>query len=49
VEGICDVHEVFFAAQDAMLSTLASASLADLPVRRGSQLPDREARPAGDD
>jgi Rrf2 family protein len=48
LEGICDVHEVFFAAQDAMLATLASASLADLPVRRGGQLPDLESPPAGD-
>lgn len=36
----CDVHDVFFAAQDAMLATLAAARLADLPVRRGGQLPD---------
>ena len=40
LDGHCDVHEVFFAAQDAMLLALASASLADLPIRRGGQLAD---------
>jgi Rrf2 family protein len=39
VDGHCDVHDVFFAAQDAMLQTLAATSLADLPVRRGGHLP----------
>jgi len=40
LEGSCDVHDVFFAAQDAMLLELARARLADLPVRRGGQLAD---------
>jgi Rrf2 family protein len=40
LDGYCDVHDVFFAAQDAMLGTLAVARLADLPVRRGGHLPD---------
>ena len=44
LDGHCDVHDVFFAAQDAMLQTLAEASLADLPVRRGGQLPDLAER-----
>ncbi len=50
LDGFCDVHDVFFAAQDAMLGTLAAASLADLPVRRGARLADLEerARPQGD-
>jgi Rrf2 family protein len=42
LDGHCDVHEVFFAAQDAMLATLAAARLADLPVRRGGHLLDEE-------
>ncbi len=42
LDGFCDVHDVFFAAQDAMLGTLAAASLADLPVRRGARLADLE-------
>jgi Rrf2 family transcriptional regulator, iron-sulfur cluster assembly transcription factor len=44
LDGFCDVHEVFFAAQDAMLGALARARLADLPVRRGGQLRDVTAR-----
>jgi Rrf2 family protein len=40
LDGHCDVHDAFFAAQDAMLHGLAGARLADLPVRRGAQLPD---------
>ena len=50
LDGFCDVHDVFFAAQDAMLGTLAAASLADLPVRRGAHLADLEerARPQGE-
>lgn len=44
LDGHCDVHDVFFAAQDAMLATLAAARLADLPVRRGGHLPARDAR-----
>jgi Rrf2 family iron-sulfur cluster assembly transcriptional regulator len=39
LDGYCDVHDVFFAAQDAMLATLAAARLADLPVRRGGHIP----------
>jgi Rrf2 family protein len=38
VDGHCQVHDAFFAAQDAMLGQLASASLADVarkrPIRR---------------
>ncbi len=50
LDGFCDVHDVFFAAQDAMLGTLAAARLADLPVRRGARLADLEegARPQGE-
>jgi Rrf2 family iron-sulfur cluster assembly transcriptional regulator len=39
LDGHCDVHDIFFAAQDAMLATLAAARLADLPVRRGGHIP----------
>jgi len=46
LDGHCDVHDVFFAAQDAMLATLAAARLADLPVRRGGHLAPQETRPA---
>jgi len=42
LDGHCDVHDVFFAAQDAMLATLGAARLADLPVRRGGQLAHEE-------
>jgi Rrf2 family protein len=44
-DGFCDVHDVFFEAQDAMLLTLGRARLSDLPVRRGGHLPDVEERP----
>ena len=37
LDGHCDAHEVFFAAQAAMLDRLREATLADL-VRRESQL-----------
>ncbi|MCU0479430.1 MAG: Rrf2 family transcriptional regulator [Chloroflexi bacterium] len=50
LDGHCDVHDVFFAAQDAMLNTLGAARLADLPTRRGGVLGDRgdgPGRPAG--
>ncbi len=39
LDGYCDVHDVFFEAQDAMLSALAAARIAELPVRRGASLP----------
>ena len=42
LDGSCDVHDVFFAAQDAMLNTLGAARIADLPVRRGASLPGEE-------
>ena len=38
-DGFCAVHPVFGAAQDAMLETLAAATLADVPLG---------ARPAGE-
>lgn len=47
LDGFCDVHDVFFEAQDAMLATLGAARLADLPIRRGGQLPDGEQRLGG--
>lgn len=31
-DGFCAVHPVFMAAQDAMLETLAAATLADVPL-----------------
>ena len=40
LDGYCDVHDVFFEAQDAMIQALARARLTDLPIRRGGQLPD---------
>jgi Rrf2 family protein len=46
VDGHCDVHDVFFAAQDAMLATLGAARLADLPVRRGGLISGAADRPA---
>jgi Rrf2 family protein len=46
LDGHCDVHDVFVAAQDAMLGSLAGARLADLPLRRGGHLPDLADRPA---
>jgi len=45
VDGFCDVHDVFFEAQDAMLRTLAHARLADLPLRRGRRLAEGADRP----
>ena len=36
LDGYCDVHAVFFAGQEALLATLADASVADLVAR-----PDR--------
>lgn len=39
LDGHCDVHDVFFAAQDAMLGILDAAHLSDLPVRRGEHIP----------
>lgn len=39
LDGHCDVHDLFFEAQDAMLQVLGQARLADLPVRRGGHLP----------
>jgi Rrf2 family protein len=44
IDGFCDVHDIFFAAQDALLATLAGARLAELPARRGGHLPDTEGR-----
>ena len=38
LDGTCDVHDVFFAAQDAMLQALEAATLASLPARRGAQI-----------
>jgi Rrf2 family protein len=32
-DGFCPVHPVFMAAQDAMLETLAGATLADVPLK----------------
>ena len=32
-DGTCDVHDVFFAGQEALLGTFAAASLASLAVR----------------
>jgi len=45
LDGHCDVHDVFFEAQDAMLRTLAHARLADLPLRRGGRLAEGADRP----
>lgn len=42
LDGHCDVHDVFFAAQDALLAILGAAALSDLPVRRGARLPQVE-------
>ena len=39
LDGHCDVHDLFFEAQDAMLQVLGQARLADLPARRGGHLP----------
>lgn len=49
LDGYCDVHDVFFAAQDAMLRTLAEASLASLPRRLGARIGPQEHRPAEQD
>lgn len=48
LDGYCDVHDVFFAAQDAMLRTLAEADLAGLPRRLGGRIGPQEHRPAED-
>ena len=37
-EDTCDVHDVFVAGQNALLETLAAATLAGLPARRGGML-----------
>jgi Rrf2 family protein len=46
LDGYCDVHDVFFAAQDAMLRTLAEASLSSLPRRLGAHVGPQEHRPS---
>lgn len=46
LDGHCDVHDVFVAAQDSMLEVLARTRLTDLPVRRGGQLRDVYERSA---
>ena len=38
-DGHCDVHDVFFRGQEAMLAALDAESLADLVGRRASELP----------
>lgn len=43
--GFCDVHDVFFAAQDRMLKTLASTTLERLPRRLGARIGGPEHRP----
>ncbi len=48
LDGHCDVHDVFFAAQDAMLGTLAAARLSQLPRRRGGRLPSTQDHPSVD-
>jgi Rrf2 family protein len=48
-DGTCDVHDVFFSAQDAMLGTLAAATLAGLPERLGGWIATQEHRPGGAD
>ncbi len=45
VDGFCDVHDVFFAAQDAMLDMLGAARIGDLPVRRGGRLAGERETP----
>jgi Rrf2 family iron-sulfur cluster assembly transcriptional regulator len=42
LDGHCDVHDAFFAAQDALLGALAGARLASLPPRRGGQIQSLE-------
>ncbi len=46
LDGYCDVHDVFFAAQDVMLRALDTASLASLPHRLGGRIGAEEHRPA---
>lgn len=48
LDGHCDVHDIFFAAQDAMLAILGAARLADLPVRRGGHIWDTKERAPGE-
>lgn len=38
MDGHCDVHDVFFAAQDAMLQALSGAALASLPHGSGGRI-----------
>lgn len=38
-DGVCDVHEVFFGAQDALLSRLEAASLAEVVDGGGASRP----------
>lgn len=45
LDGYCDVHDVFFAAQDAMLQKLSAADLAGLPRRLGGHIGPKEHRP----
>lgn len=45
LDGTCDVHEVFFQAQDAMLGTLRAATLASLPRRLGGWIAAEDHRP----
>jgi len=44
-DGHCDVHDVFFAAQDAMLRALSAADLASLPRRLGGRIRPDPIRP----
>lgn len=49
-DGTCDVHDPFFAGQDAMLTTLATTTLASLPQRLGGWIRPDDHRPeAGPD
>jgi Rrf2 family protein len=45
-DGPCDVHEAFFRAQEAMLDSLASVSLADLPARQAPGAAEAVVAPA---
>jgi Rrf2 family protein len=36
-DGICDVHQVFFEGQEALLAHLASSSMADLAARHSAE------------
>lgn len=47
LDGFCDVHDVFFSAQDAMLAELAGAVLDALPERRGGSLPTADQAEPG--